>query len=357
MSENRYDLLRVWLDTEGNDIYSNTYNNSYSLWEYIKKEISNPNDRNKLGLYGPDYHALTINDAENGRYIQTYTLGDLLNFLNYNYHYNSLQDASQPSKKIKVHRRLTIVPIPIDRLDNVTRHYQEDSKKQNSKQDYVWRVSIGGDVLGENVELVYALYDAVKEVYLNRKLYKIALQDSINCNVPSLNMTETSTNEQEKRFLYINKSLDIFNNDVSELGIYEPRLRAQTLKNGNDGSYYKVYDIGDLISFLRYNYYQNITFKDKEVIYNKRLLIAPEPIYDYSINNIVPDNDNNRLTYNWVIKIDGDIIGKSTHLIDALVQAINTIYNNTELYKTILTEIRDSQIEYEEQKEFSLRDV
>lgn len=356
MSEKKYEPLRVWLDTEGTDIYESKYNNSYSLWEYIKMEINDfagedsTNVINRLGLYGPDYHALSMYDARHGIYIQTYTIGDLLHFLNYNYHYDSLYcPECEDGHRIINHRRLAIIPIPVDKIDRTTMHTTLDSSKKNMRKDYVWRICIGDEELAENAELVDALHDAVKEVYLNRKLYKIALQD------------ESIGVQSDKRFNVTDATIG---DEFDVLNVYKPRVRAETLENGENGEYRQVYDIGDYISFLYYNYYINVNMFGQNVQYNRRLTISPEPVnYIYDENHPIADTLNNRTHYKWYIKIGADIIGCNVHLIDALAEAVDNVYKNTNnlfpepLYKTILEEITNSDIEYEEQKEFSLADV
>jgi hypothetical protein len=385
-STNKYEPLRVWLDEQTTDIYTNYYNKSYILWEYIKMEV-NEEDREFLGLYGPDYHAINEND---GQYVQTYTIGDLINFLNYNYYYPSIyvpnmyDDTTKNVKsgKVNIHRRLTIIPIPADRIDRKIMHEELDSDVMNARDEYIWRISVGDDVIGEDTELINALYDAVNAVYLTRKLYKCVTKRDSNSN----RIDREVAVDPNKRYIIRGREdyNDIFfDTELSEsiknqMGLYGYRYRASVLSNGKKGDNFKYYDAGDLISFLFYNYYYDVILTPtdnnenktpKTIKVNRRLSIVPYPVRtNVDENNTIniPEQLNDRTKYEWLIKLDAEIIGKGVYLVDALWNAIDVVYRNKldgqqaypePLYKTILEEIKQTQPEYEEQKEFSLSNV
>lgn len=365
----KYKRLRVYLDNETSDIYIGKFNSSYALWEYIKMEIPDPNDRKLLGLYAPDNHT---NDPQNAKYIQTYTIGDLINFLHYNYHYNTLYDPHECNTML-THRRLSIIPVPADRVSIDDRHRMNESQVKNMRCDYVWVISMGSEVLGQDVELVEALYKAVKCVYLEKKLYKIPLKDAHEGSIVKVDegrYTQYDIYEiahTEKRFLHITDN-DLWNNlftnvlsenDINKLDIYPPNYRTVKFLNSTSGKYFQVYDLGDLISFLFYNYYSPANIKDKSILLHKRLTIIPVPNYSINnplrFNNLVDDTLNDRINYRWLIQIDGEILGQENTLVDSLTDAVTKVYS-TPLHNIILNEI-DTVYTTEQQTEFSLTDV
>lgn len=375
MGSNNYSHLRVYLDDKTSDKYTGYYNNSFMLWRYIEDEVSK-DDRERLGLYKPDFHALNSDD---GKYVETYTIGDLIHFLNYNYYFPTLKN--QDGSHIFSHRRLSIMPVPIDKLDYLSGEREMESEVTNDRSDYIWRIMIGNEVLGQDTELVYALYKAVNKVYLKEKLYKIALNDGDNVKVPQTNIEETETDEEityyddtDKRFLNVNSSSllwqaiesELPQNDIRILGVYEANYRTKYLTSGKQGVNYQMYDVGDLISFLFYDYYQQIQSPKTYRLHN-RLTINPVPVDRLSGGAYTSNTNNDRSLYEWVIQIGANIIGKNVNLIDALEQAVYVVYTNKQkgtneliypdkLYKIVRDEI---QLNTNQQNtiEFSLTDV
>lgn len=106
----------------------------------------------------------------------SYTIGDLLKYLQYDYWYNVML-RNNGKEKLVVHRRLCIRPVPVASTykdykndDHIIRG-QYESEATNDKDDYVWRVSYDGEIFGESVNLIDALRDACLIVH-DRGLWK-----------------------------------------------------------------------------------------------------------------------------------------------------------------------------------------
>lgn len=344
MENNR---LKVWLDDKATNKITSYYNYSCTLWEEIKLNLSNEAIK-KLGLYEPPYYST---DIHNATYIDTYSIGDLLSFLNYNYYYNSLSVPDNSSSHPKcIDRRLCILPVPIDVLNSDIR---VESKEKNDRTQYRWRIMIGNEIIGEDVELVNALYQAVKCVYLERKLYNIPLSYIYDNNGTSLRRITAYTTDVET--IYNNVKDIIGENSMEILGIRHANYRTITLENGKRGDYEQTYDVGDLLNFLHYNYYYNTStiINDEPLVMQQRLVLKPIPVEIAEHSRKEYDAKNNINDYKWNINIGGEIIGRNVQLIDALIEAINYVYVNSKpkLYINVLNEF--STIE-EHEKEFSL---
>ena len=81
-------LLKVLL-SDDTDIVFGRYNRSQILWEDLKLKLGQDTVK-KLGLYEPYYYT---NDPTNAKYIQSYTIGDLINFLHYCYYYQTIESS------------------------------------------------------------------------------------------------------------------------------------------------------------------------------------------------------------------------------------------------------------------------
>lgn len=375
-------LLRVLLSEDATDTVLGYFNRSYILWADLKKKLGEET-ATKLGLYAPYYYT---NDYRNAKYVQSYTIGDLINFLHYSYYYKSIETSKNCDKqpehedehdRIYVHRYITIYQEPVDyAYKEVKERIRGSETHSNDRNDYVWKVRLGDVVIACDVELIEALYKAIQVIYFDRDLYKIPLSELNDDDNYTPRYSGIATDSSvygntltDVNFETINSIVNNLGDDARVLDTQKCRYRNKTkMDTHNTSEPIEVYDIGDLLNLLHCNYYVKLVIGDTninyehDIIYNRILSLAP--VHKDFLGN---DNNykgcrfdhthtNNFDDYIWVVKAGADIIGYKKDLAEALSDAVIDVYNNKKWHKIVVDEYRRIE-NIETETEFSLTDV
>lgn len=379
-------LLKVLL-SDDTDIVFGRYNRSQILWEDLKLKLGQDTVK-KLGLYEPYYYT---NDPTNAKYIQSYTIGDLINFLHYCYYYQTIESSkncpeedndSHEHEKIYVHRYITIYLEDNQYANKGVRDRMRVSEiHSNDRNKYVWKVRLGDVVIATDVELIEALYKAIKIIYFDRALYKIPLSEQQNYPERYSGISKVEVDNGRLLTTNFDAVNDIVNGclnseDGHVLNTQHCRYRNMENLNTNTGAkFVEVYDIGDMLNLLHCNYYVKINIgdassinrypeydKDKGIYYNRIISIAPVhkamlgSEENYKGEKFDYTHSNNFSDYIWIVKAGADILGYKENLAEAMSDAVIDIYNNKKWYKIVVDEYKITE-NVEEETEFSLTDV
>lgn len=298
-------LLKVLLSDE-NDIVLGYYNRSNILWEDLNLKLGK-DIVEKLGLYAPYYYT---NDPHNAKYIQSYTIGDLINFLHYSYYYQSIE-TSKNCHDLKFEGYY--LDDPVDGESYNTGDYDDDvicdwgiandpERKENNIVLYKTRideehpdmvVDYGDQFFYRGVVTVdgeeydsWQKFEWGKEFLFDDYRKKFALTKRIVFN-GKVNASFHNVLKSEHERIYVHRYITIYMESVD----YASKDVIGRLKASNTG---------DAIS-------------------------------------------NDRSNYIWKVKLGDVVIGADTELVEALYKAVKVIYFDRPLYKIPLSELPEKE--------------
>lgn len=298
-------LLKVLLSDE-NDIVLGYYNRSNILWEDLNLKLGK-DIVEKLGLYAPYYYT---NDPHNAKYIQSYTIGDLINFLHYSYYYQSIE-TSKNCHELKFEGYY--LDDPVDGESYNAGDYDDDVICD-------WGIAKDPEKKEDNIVL-----------------YK------------------TCINEE-----YPDKIVD-YGDQFFYRGVVT--VDGEEYDSWQKFEYGKVFLFDDsrkkfaLTKRIVFNGKVNASFhnalkSEHERIYVHRYITIYMESIDYASKNVIGRLEasntgdaisNDRSNYVWKVKLGDVVIGVDTELVEALYKAVKVIYFDRPLYKIPLSELPEKE--------------